>query len=72
MNLKRLNFSDFVFALISFSTLYILIYNIFFYSPILGYDGKLTITMSIIFQDICPMKSKYQAWKIQESFLALL
>ena len=40
MNLKRLNFSDFVFALISFLTLYILIYNIFFYNPILGYDGE--------------------------------
>ena len=40
MNLKRINFSNFVFALISFLTLYILIYNIFFYNPILGYDGE--------------------------------
>lgn len=40
MNIKRVNFSNFVFALISLSTLYILIYNIFYYSPILGYDGE--------------------------------
>ena len=40
MNIKRINFSNFVFTLISFSTLYILIYNIFHYSPILGYDGE--------------------------------
>jgi len=37
---KKDKLSNFVFALISLSTLYILIYNIFYYSPILGYDGE--------------------------------
>ena len=34
------NFSNSVFVLISISTLFILIYNIFHYSPILGYDAE--------------------------------
>ena len=34
------SYSKFVFFAISISTFSILIYNIFFYSPILGYDGE--------------------------------
>tara|TARA_B100001287_G_scaffold276829_1_gene289844 strand:- start:1718 stop:3073 length:1356 start_codon:yes stop_codon:yes gene_type:complete len=36
----NLNFSNFVFVLISVTTLYVLIYNILHYNPILGYDGE--------------------------------
>mgnify|MGYP001166844875 FL=1 len=40
MKTYNLNFSNFVFLLISISTLYILIYNILHYNPILGYDAE--------------------------------
>ncbi len=36
----NLNFSNSVFVLISITTLYVLIYNILHYNPILGYDGE--------------------------------
>ena len=40
MNKFNLNFSNTVFLLISISTLYILIYNVLHYNPILGYDAE--------------------------------
>ena len=40
MKTYNLNFSNFVFLLISISTLYILIYNTLHYNPILGYDAE--------------------------------
>ena len=36
----KFNLATSLFALLSFSTLFILIYNIFYYSPILGYDAQ--------------------------------
>ena len=40
MKYYNLNFSNTVFVLISISTFFILIYNIIYYSPILGYDAE--------------------------------
>ena len=40
MKTYNLNFSNLVFLSISISTLYILIYNILHYNPILGYDAE--------------------------------
>ena len=40
MKYYNLNFSNTVFLLLSISTIFILIYNIFHYSPILGYDAE--------------------------------
>ena len=38
--IKKLKYSDAVFCFLLFSTIYILIYNIFYYSPSLGYDAN--------------------------------
>ncbi len=40
MKKSNLNFSKIIFLLISLSSFYILIYNIFHFSPILGYDAE--------------------------------
>ena len=40
MKIHNLNFSKYVFVLISISTLYVLVYNILHYNPILGYDAE--------------------------------
>ena len=40
MKIHNLNFSKYVFVLISISTLYVLVYNIQHYNPILGYDAE--------------------------------
>ena len=37
---KKLKYSDAIFYLLMLSTIYILIYNIFHYSPSLGYDAE--------------------------------
>ncbi len=70
MNLKRLNFSDFVFALISFSTLYILIYNIFFYSPILGYDGEAHYNYVNYFSRYLPYEIKIPSMEDTREFFS--
>ena len=40
MKKSNFNFSKILFLLISLSTLYILIYNILHFNPILGYDAE--------------------------------
>ena len=40
MKLNNLSYSNLIFAGISLSTLFILIYNIFYFNPILGYDAE--------------------------------
>ncbi len=40
MNKYKFNLSNSVFVLISISTFFVLIYNIFYYNPILGYDAE--------------------------------
>ena len=40
MKINKLSYSNLIFAGISLSTGFILIYNIFYFNPILGYDAE--------------------------------
>tara|TARA_A100001015_G_scaffold129298_1_gene143431 strand:- start:3234 stop:4592 length:1359 start_codon:yes stop_codon:yes gene_type:complete len=40
MKLRNITYSNLIFAGLTLSTIFILVYNIFYYNPILGYDGN--------------------------------
>ena len=51
MRESNLNLSKIIFLFISFSTLYILIYNILHFNPILGYDSEAHFNETLVVAD---------------------